>query len=325
MKNILKIQLIVMGITIIMFITACSQTQEPLTIGFWNVENLFDLTDDPNTRDEEFALGGKKNVTPDIYNLKLKNTAKVLTDLNADIVGLCEVENRFVLKELLKNYSGRPYNIIHFDSPDSRGIDNALLYDETKIKLINAKAITNELPHKGKTRDILYVMGQYRGIPLHIFVNHWPSNYGGKKQALPKRAATAGLVVKEMIKILSENPAAEIILLGDFNEDPDDEHVQSLRSVGLTSLMMPLIGEEGVGTYVYRGKDYFYDQIIVSEGLLDNKGLAVLDSTLLILDKPEYRQQEGKFTHYPYRFWAGDRLLGGYSDHLAIKVGIVKK
>ena len=91
---------------------------QSLRVGFWNVENLFDLKDDPTTRDEEFALGGKKNVTQDIYDLKLKNCAAVLADLNADVLGLCEVENYFVLDELNRAYDGRDYKIIHYDSPD---------------------------------------------------------------------------------------------------------------------------------------------------------------------------------------------------------------
>lgn len=104
---------------------------QSLKVGFWNVENLFDLKDDPTTRDEEFALGGKKNVTPEIYNLKLKNCADVLADLDADVLGVCEVENSFVMEELNKVFTHREYKIIHYDSPDGRGIDNALFMIRT--------------------------------------------------------------------------------------------------------------------------------------------------------------------------------------------------
>jgi len=293
---------------------------QSLRVGFWNVENLFDLEDDPTTRDEEFALGGKKNVTQDIYDLKLKNCAAVLADLNADVLGLCEVENYFVLDELNRAYDGRNYKIIHYDSPDRRGIDNALLYDPEVFNVIETKPILNTLPEGGPTRDILYVQGEYKGHTLHIYVNHWPSNYGGKKKAIPKRRATARLLVNEVAEKLSNEPDAEILLIGDFNEEPTDDNVRTLKSVNMTSMMEPLMGQPQVGTYVYRGKDNFLDQIIISTGLQDEQGLTA--GQVAILDKPKYRQQEGKYAHYPFRFWAGNKLLGGYSDHLAVYVEI---
>lgn len=296
---------------------------QSLRVGFWNVENLFDLEDDPTTRDEEFALGGKKNVTQEIYDLKLKNCAEVLSDINADVLGLCEVENYFVLDELNQAYSARNYKIIHFDSPDRRGIDNALLYDSDVFTVLKSEAIQNRLDDGNPTRDILYVLGKYKGNELHIFVNHWPSNYGGKEQAIPKRRTTARLLVNEVGKILSIEPDAEIILLGDFNEGPMDNNVQVFTSLNMINLMKHMVGKPKIGTYVYKGKDLFLDQVIVSAGLMDSIGLT--SSEAVILDKPKYRQQEGEYAHYPFRFWAGNRLLGGYSDHLPVFVEINAK
>jgi len=295
---------------------------QSLRVGFWNVENLFDLEDDPTTRDEEFALGGRKNVTQEIYDLKLKNCSYVLADLNADVLGLCEVENYFVLDELNDAFTGRDYKIIHYDSPDSRGIDNALLYDPNVFNVISSTPIQNTLPDGNLTRDILYVKGEYAGYTLHIFVNHWPSNYGGKKKAIPKRRSTARLLANEVAKLLSEDPDADILLMGDFNEDPTDDNVRILKSVNMTSMMASMMGQRKVGTYVYKGVDYFMDQIIISDGLNDDKGL--IAGKAQILDKPFYRQQEGNYAHYPFRFWAGNKLLGGYSDHLAVYVEILK-
>ena len=294
-------------------------SQEYLSIAFWNIENLFDLVDDPNKNDDEFSIGGRKNVTSEIYDLKIKHSAEVLLDLNADILGLCEVENLSVLQDLNRSFAKRDYDIIHYDSPDERGIDNVLLYDKSRFKVLNSRPIRNSLNNKDKTRDILYVLGQFQSDTLHIFVNHWPSNYGGVEQSIPKRAATANLIKNEIKKIQSKNSYADIVLLGDFNEDPDDANVKSLEEVGLKSLMKSMVGKPKVGTYVYRGKDYFYDQIIINDGLNDNKNLAVVKNSVYILDLPKYRQQEGKYKHYPFRFWAGSRLLGGYSDHLAVK------
>lgn len=309
-------------------VVICSSTnlcsEEYLSIGFWNAENLFDLINDPNKNDDEFALGGRKNVDQKIYNLKIKNSSEVVSDLDVDILGLCEVENIDVLNDLNQAYPKRSYSIIHYESPDSRGIDNALLYDEKRFSIISSKAISNTLKNGTKTRDILYVSGKYQNTVLHIYINHWPSNYGGKEKAIPKRTTTAELIIQEVEKVRKNDMFAEIILLGDFNEDPDDLNIQMLEGFGLTSLMKPLLGKPKIGTYVYRGKDYFYDQIIINDQLKDTKGLSVVSNSLYILDLPKYRQQEGNYSHYPFRFWAGNRLLGGYSDHLAIMVKIKK-
>jgi len=320
-----KIMQRLIWLTVLLFTQSCSQDVQPLTIGFWNGENLFDTDDDPNTNDEEFAIGGRKNVTREIYDLKIKQSAEVLADLNADVVGICEVEHQWVLEDLNDAYPQRDYEIIHYESPDNRGIDNALLYDPNKLKVISSRAILNSLPKGGNTRDILYVKGEYADEIIHIFINHWPSNYGGREKAIPKRAATATLISKEISAILLNDAGAEIILLGDFNEDPDEMNVQSLKTVGLSSLMEPMLGQPKTGTYVYRGKDLFYDQIIVHESLKDARGLAIDPESVYILDLPKYRQQEGDYAHYPFRFWAGNNLLGGFSDHLAVRVTIIKK
>ena len=123
---------------------------------------------------------------------------------------------------------------------------------------------------------------------------------------------------------MAEDNLAEIILLGDFNENPNEKNIKQLEKIGLISLMKPFLGKPKTGTNVYRGKDYLYDQVIVNEKLFDNKSLSIVKESVYILDLPKYRQQEGNYKHYPFRFWAGNKLLGGYSDHLAIKVNIIK-
>ena len=317
--------MIILRLLLLYFTLSCFVSgSDLLSIGFWNVENLFDLENDPSKRDDEFAIGGKKNVTSDIYELKIKRSVEVLTDLNVDILGLCEVENISVLSDLNNSYKGRDYKIIHFDSPDERGIDNALLYDQNKFSILASKPIENKLGGNDKTRDILYVKGAFLDVTLHIFVNHWPSNYGGKERAIPKRKATAELLMKQIKTIQKNDKLAEIVLIGDFNEDPIDDNVKILEKLGFINQMSPMMGVRNKGTYVYRGKDYFYDQIIISEGLNTNQGLHFLKDSVFILDKPKYRQQDGKYKHYPFRFWAGNNLLGGYSDHLATKIVLRK-
>ena len=296
-----------------------------LSIGFWNVENLFDLIDDPDKRDEEFALNGKKKVTQKIYDLKIKNSVEVLSDLDVDLLGLCEVENKNVLNDLNEAFEDKEYKIIHYESPDERGIDNAFLYDPKKFKVLSSNPIRNVLGGDDKTRDILYIKGEFNLNLIHIFVNHWPSNYGGKEKSIPKRNFTSKLLLSEIQKINEVEVDPNIILLGDFNEDPDDNNVLLLESAGLTNLMTAMIDKEDISTYIYRGTNYLYDQIIVSNGILDEKGFTLADSSAYILDLPKYRQQKGKYKKYPFRFWAGNKLLGGYSDHLAVKADFVIK
>ena len=214
------------------------------------MENLFDLDNDPNKNDDEFSLGGRKDVNQEIYDLKIKHCTEVISDLNVDILGLCEVENLSVLKELNSAYQERDYGIVHYDSPDNRGIDNALLYDKNQFSIISSRPIKNQLK-TGNTRDILHVLGSYEGQKLHILVNHWPSNYGGKEKAIPKRTETAELIIEEIEKIKKSDALAEIILLGDFNEDPDEKNIKLLEDIGLFSLMKPMMGKPNVGTYVY--------------------------------------------------------------------------
>jgi len=308
---------------IILGLLTILHSEEPLSIGFWNVENLFDLENDPNKNDDEFSIGGRKNANQEIYDLKIKHCSEVLFDLNVDILGICEIENSKVLNDLNIAYQGRDYSIIHYNSPDNRGIDNALFYDKNRFSIISSKAIVNRLKNGENTRDILYVEGEYQNRLLHLFVNHWPSNYGGREKAIPKRTSTAELIIKEIELIKKTDEFSEIILLGDFNENPDEKNIKLLEEIGLTSLMKPMLGQPGIGTYVYRGEDYFYDQIIVNDQLQDTKNLSIVSKSLYILDLPKYRQQEGNYRHYPFRFWAGNKLLGGYSDHLAVKVKII--
>ena len=147
----------------------------------------------------------------------------------------------------------------------------------------------------------------------------WRSRTGKAKES-----SHSSSYENEVKKILDKDPKAEIVILGDFNEEPTAKNVQSLKSAGLVNLMDPMVGKPKTGTYVFRGKDSLIDQIIVHDNLLDNNGLAIESKSTYILDRPKYRQQEGKYAHYPFRFWAGNRLLGGYSDHLAIRV-LIKK
>ncbi len=324
MKN-----LFIITLTAILII-GCSTTSNAVTVGFWNVENLFDLENDPLKNDDEFSLGGRKLVTQEILDMKLDHMVEVITDLNADVLGLCEIENRKVLEMLNEKYTDKNYTIIHYESPDSRGIDTALLYESNKLTVIESYPIEIPIEEEEPTRDILYVKGKIDVAVLHIFVNHWPSNYSGLERGIRRRSIAANILRIAVDKILLEDENANIILMGDFNEDPLAKAVHDVLNTTINiddannnlfqlwNPMAHLMGVENGGTYKYRGIDNVIDQFIISKGLIDENGLELNPRSVKVLNKDKYRQLEGDFKDYPFRFWVGDNLLGGYSDHMAI-------
>ena len=311
-------------------IISCDKSTDTIKLGFWNVENLFDLVNDPLKNDDEFALGGRKLVTQEILDMKLDHMTEVISDLNVDILGLCEVENRKVLEMLNEKYPEKNYSIIHYESPDLRGIDVALLYDAEKFTVIDSYPIEISFGAEAPTRDILYVKGTFDEAILHIFVNHWPSNYSGLERGTLRRSVAANVLRKTIDEILMQDENANIILMGDFNEGPLAKAVYDVLNTNINrekvaenryqlwNPMAPIMGIENGGTYKYRGIDNVIDQFIVSKGLIDENGLEINPRSVKVLNRDKYRQQEGDFKGYPFRFWVGDNLLGGYSDHMAI-------
>lgn len=323
-------------ITFVLLIMISNVSGETIKIAFWNVENLFDLLDDPQTNDNEFAINGRKNVTQEIYDLKLKNMAEVIGALDTDILGLCEIENRFVLKEL-NSAVARDYKIIHYDSPDNRGIDVALLYDPKKLTVTHSEPVTVTLPTGRPTRDILYVNATFAQTDLHLFVNHWPSKYGGAEKSIPLRAAAGKTLRIKVESILSQDSNAEIVIMGDLNDEPIDPSVtmhlgatMELDQIGmddqiLWNAMQTWHRNSNGSTYKYGGNDMVYDHLILSTGLVDDIGLKLVKNSVGVFDGEKYRQHGGKYDGYPFRFWAGNRLLGGYSDHMPVYLKIESK
>lgn len=325
-SNMLRILFIVLFCTV-----ASLHSQDGGTFAFWNVENLFDLYDDPVKNDDEFALNGKKNNSVERFQLKLDHMAEVMTELNADVLGLCEVENHYVLDQLNRTFTARNYSIIHVDSPDERGIDVALLYDPDYIQILHEGVIPVPLPNDDKTRDILYVVGRRAGHDIHIFINHWPSKWGGVEATIPLRAAAGKTLRRAVDRILSVDSFADILIMGDLNDEPFEpsitEHLgaplyrgQDVTEFTLTDLMTTVFDAPDQGTYMFNGKHSVIDHIIVSRGILDSRGWSGSIKDVRVLDKSKYRQQSGKYKDYPFRFWAGNRLLGGYSDHLPVLI-----
>ncbi|MEO1451653.1 MAG: endonuclease/exonuclease/phosphatase family protein, partial [Bacteroidota bacterium] len=209
-----------------------ARTVAPLTVGFYNVENLFDTKDNPDKIDEDFTPEGKYKWTEDVYAKKRANIAKAIASMGPngpDLLGLAEVENARVVQDLLETepLKGRNYAFLHAETPDMRGIDNAFVYDADKFKEVSLEAVEVDFPEEPDytSRKILVVSGKWNGHPLHIMVNHWPSRWGGAEASEPRRFRAATVAREAIDRLLQANPEADIILMGDLNDDPFDRSV----------------------------------------------------------------------------------------------------
>lgn len=315
-------------------------------IGFYNFENLFDIEDDPKIRDEEFTPTGARTWTDKLYQHKLENLAKVVsemaTDLTPDgisILGVAEVENRRVLEDFVQQAAvkDRNYQIVHFDSPDRRGIDVALLYQSKYFTVAKAQALPVEIFESNGdrkfTRDILYVAGQLDGDLIHIFVNHWPSRSGGAAASQAYRNAAAMEVKLVTDSLLQADPKAKIVIMGDLNDDPSSPSVKKVlnakyktKAVKAKGFFNPMHAyfRKGIGTLAYRDAWNLFDQIIVSEGLVnsDEHGYRFYQAQIF---SPSYLyQRTGHFRGYPFRTFGGNTYLGGYSDHFPVYIFLIK-
>lgn len=307
-------------------------TLEEAPMLFYNVENLFDTIDDPEKKDEDFLPQSKKKWNSTRYYDKLKKLGEVIetvSDNNPVFVGLAEIENRFVVQDLMKTgrLASTKYRIAHFESPDVRGIDVALAFDHERFHLTHKEAIKVDFKNEPnfKTRDILYVKGVfYDSTEAHIFVNHWSSRRGGQEKSEYKRVKAAELLKGKVDSLLALNSSANIIIMGDFNDYPNNRSISEVldangvsRNSTLVNFMTP-IQERGKGTHNYKGEWGALDQLIVSSSLIDNKGLEIVNKEAKVMydDKFLYTKKDGSKT--PNRTYGGNSYFGGYSDHLAI-------
>jgi len=311
-------------------------------IAFYNVENLFDTIDDPEINDADFLPGARIPWTAERYEVKLSHLAEVIHALSEPqamaVMGLCEVENKLVLEELVRSPQIIPYRyqVIHHDSPDERGIDNAMLYDAGQFQPLAIRNIPVILPGQPEdlTRDILYVKGLSRKVKsdtLHIFINHWPSRSEGKEISEPKRIRAAETLKTMTDSLFSRNPLALILIMGDFNDEPSDKSLteglmalppsETPAGKELYNLMDPLY-RQGKGTLYYKDWDLF-DQIIIS-GSFWNKEKGVVysgkEGNIFEADWLLFKTAEG--ISRPNRT-AAKEYYGGYSDHLPVYIDLI--
>jgi predicted extracellular nuclease len=310
---------------------------------FYNTENLFDTFNDSTTADEDFLPDGLMHWTYNRYKAKLEKVCKVITAAGGwkqpDIVGLCEIENDRVLKDLIYNTPlvKFEYRYIHKNSPDHRGIDVAMLYNPVTVRILSKEFIPVVLPDSVEkyTRDILYckiISGQ--NDTLHLFINHWPSRSRGFLETEPFRIHAASLLRMKIDSVLLSGPECKIIVMGDFNDGPFDKSLsQVVRAKTDTVTLIPgdlynlAAGYEmrnPVGSHKFQGQWNMLDQILVSGSLLiGQKGLtthgnlfSVFAPSFLLTEDSRYLGVE------PFRTYKGPVYLGGFSDHLPVMVDL---
>lgn len=318
------------------FLAAQALPKPVARIAFWNVENLYDTINDPKVDDEEFLPGGKKKWTSERYTKKLENLSKVILAMGngagPDILGMAEVENRNVLVDLTTKTTlvKQKYGIVHYDSPDKRGIDVAMIYKKEKFKVLESKTIYVPMPSDSSfTRDILLVKGVFgKKDTIYIFVNHWPSRRGGEEASMQRRMIAAAQLHNAEDSIVKKFPGAKILAMGDFNDEPDDKSMVSLKysttsTTGFVDLMDTLKAA-GDGSYHYKKEKNMLDQILITHSLQNGKGIRIVDAHI-------FRESWMTGENYkgdppgPLHMYAGSRYIGGYSDHYPVYADVYLK
>lgn len=310
-----------------------------IRIMFYNVENYFDTSNDSLTADDEFLPESDKNWNYYRYKDKTINLFKTIAAVGEfrppEIICFAEIENKSVLYELVKNTPLEKYNydIVHFNSPDIRGIDVGLIFRSDILKKISSQPIPISFPNDPHrtTRDILYFKAHIQqSDTIHLFVNHWPSRRGGQNISKPYRMRAAQVLKIKTDSILKLNPCANIIITGDFNDEPHNESLSTYLATKLikeSSDCSSLYNLSGMlqekckcGTYRYRSQWNMLDQFIVSGNLLFSQGkLITCDECLHIARFDFLLIEDKKYGGYKlFRTYQGPVYLGGFSDHLPI-------
>lgn len=288
-------------------------SQDSLIVVSYNVENLFDYEHDTLKNDSSFLPEGNHHWTYHRYQTKLDRIAQVIVNIggweSAMLVGLCEVENERCLRDLCYRLKRFHYKYVHYESGDERGVDVALLYDSTKVKVLDSKPLFVSL-NGDMTRDILFVEALVGGKDtLYTMVCHLPSKLGGSASTEWKRKAAKQVILQQVDSILKVDSNASIVVMGDMNADPKDD------LQGMNNLM---IGWErvGKGTHKHQGMWSCLDQIYVSDALKGSATATVFSPNWLLDEDTKYLDYQPKRTYVGYRY------KGGYSDHLPIVLKI---
>jgi hypothetical protein len=309
-----------------------------VAIGFWNIENLYDTLNDPFKLDEEFLPEGANAWNTPKYRTKINHLAEVISKMATDAVpdglaalGMCEVENKAVLEDLVKDtqLARRNYKIVLIEGPDARGVDPAFIYNPKYFKLLAARAVRVPMATDSshKTRDELFVTGELMGEKIHFIICHWPSRRGGELASEPNRVA-AGKVARRIVdSLLKDDLNAKVVLMGDLNDDPIDASVRKTlrtykdpRRVTSDEMFNAMEShyKKGIGTLAYNDGWNLFDQMIMTPALVKCNFRDYQFYVSRIFNKPFLAEDYGKFKGYPLRTFAGGAYRGGYSDHFPV-------
>ena len=335
----MKTRSFVLGICLLAGIAFSASAQDSgFRIAAYNVENLFDMSDDPGTDDKEYCFKGKKFWTTVRYNTKLRNIAKVVNTMNysykgGDIVVLSEVENRKVVEDLIgkTELADDNYGIIHGESADERGIDVAMIYDKTFFTPVKTSFYRIK---EFQTRDIVYTgFSTPSGKVIHVFGVHMPSMRGGAQKSEALRMTVAGLLKEKVDSLYKEDASADIFICGDFNAVSGTPAMVRLGAVdpaeqgsgeGLYDLGYAYKKKSTEGSYCYKGHWQTLHHIVVSPSLLEGRGNFKVSSTAQTIFSEKFLLEENleKFGWQPFPTYRGQYYKGGFSDHLPVYIDV---
>lgn len=291
-------------------------------MGFYNLENLYDTLNDPKILDDDFTPEGKYAWNSHRYTQKINKLAQVIDELQPDLLGVCEVENKRVLRDLTLKVENKGYKIAHHESPDERGIDVALIYDRKIFRELNQEAIRVDLSaFNDRTRDIFLVSGIIYGKDtVGVYLCHWPSRGGGREVSEPKRLLAAKTLKSHIANTLKSHPDWRIVIMGDFNDEPEDISIRDVLEASdhlrSGTIYNPFVQAqlEGKGSLKHQGSWDMFDQIMYIPN--DKNEPWMLDYG--IFNHDWLLQQDGDYAGYPLRTFGGSKWLNGYSDHLPV-------
>ena len=319
------------------------------TIAFYNLENLFDTINDLSINDEASPMMELKFNRSKVYWDKIDKLASTIAQIGLEeaktspaVIGVSEVENRSVLEDLIKSKHliQKKYGIVHYDSPDKRGIDVALLYQKKYFKPVYHEVFNPNIYKNNRkvfTRDQLLVSGYLDDELIHIIVNHWPSRSGGEAKSRPLREKAAYQNIKIIEKIRATEENAKILTMGDFNDDPNNSSFKKIlktkrkkKNVGNNDIYNPYenLHRKGFNTLAYRDRLNLFDMILISLPLLDRgeKDFSTYKMyKAMIFNKRFLSDKKGKFKGYPFRSFSNGGYTGGYSDHYPVYMYLIKK
>lgn len=347
--GILTMRKLLLASALILLLSSVALSAQPeqgkrYSVVFYNVENLFDIYDDPNVHDEEFLPEGAKNWTKAKYKKKLANIEEVLFAIASanksfpTIIGVSEIENRRCLDDLISQskLAKANYQIVHYDSPEARGVDVALFYRPDQFKYewsVPIRTIIPEIPDF-KTRDILAVYGRIEGEPFCFFVNHWSSRRSGSESSAFLRIGAANTVRHFADSLMQAEPDVKIVIMGDLNDDPVDKSIyevlgakgkpSEVEKYGYFNPYWAML-KAGYGSLAYQDAWNIFDNQIINENLLNSTtGFLKIQKAPKskfygnIFKRPFMIQQEGQYKGYPLRTYSGNTFMGGYSDHFPV-------